>query len=207
MRFAPGEEGRVADQAIFEHFGIARGELARIERVEQRRIDHHQGGRVEGADEIFLPGGIDRGLAADCAVGLGEQGGRNMNYRAAALVEGGGEAGDIADRTATEGNDRGAAADFALGQAIDDRGEGAPVFRRFAFGKKDRRLEADWGEFGPVELEQAGVGNEKKWLAAAYCRNAIQRLRQVADHDIFRERVGHAAKWRSSATRIRSTTS
>ena len=162
---------------------------------------------MEGADEIFLPGGIDRGLAADRAVGLGEQRGRDMNHRAAALVERGGKAGDVADRTAAEGDDRGTATDLALGQAIDDRGEGAPVFRRFAFGNQDRRLEGDWGEFGSVELEQAGVGNERKWLAAAYCRNAIQRLRQVADHDIFRKRVGHAAKWRSSATRIRSTTS
>ena len=61
---------------------------------------------MEGADQILLAEGIDGGLAADGAVGLGEQGGRDVDDRAAALEQGRGEAGDVADAAAAERDDR-----------------------------------------------------------------------------------------------------
>ena len=84
---APGEESGVVDQAIFDHFGIAGAKLARVERVEEGGVGDDQRGLVKAADEILFPEGVDRGLAADRAVGLREQGGRQMDDRAAALEQ------------------------------------------------------------------------------------------------------------------------
>jgi hypothetical protein len=42
---------------------------------------------VKGADQILLAKGIDGGLAADGAVGLREQGGWQMDYRAATFEQ------------------------------------------------------------------------------------------------------------------------
>ena len=102
---APCEEGGVVDQAIFDDFGIARAQLPLIERIEEGRVGDDQRGLMKGADQVLLPEGVDRGLAADRAVGLGEQGRRQMDDRAAALEQRGGEAGKIADASAAERDD------------------------------------------------------------------------------------------------------
>ncbi len=39
---APGEEVRIADQAVFDHLGIAGAQLARGQGGERRRVDQHQ---------------------------------------------------------------------------------------------------------------------------------------------------------------------
>ena len=117
IRFAPGEESRIVDQAIFDDFGIAGPQLASVERVEQRGIGDDEQRMVEGPDQILLPGRVDGGLAADGAVGLGEQGRRYVDDRAAALEQGRGEAGDVADRATAQRNDRGAALDVQARRA------------------------------------------------------------------------------------------
>ena len=63
-------------------------------------------GLVEGADQILLAERVDRGLAADRAVGLGEQGRRHVDDRAAALEQGGGKPGNVADAAAAKRDDR-----------------------------------------------------------------------------------------------------
>jgi hypothetical protein len=75
MIFQPLEQGFVPDQAIFDHLGIAGAQLPFAERVEQGDVGDHQARLVEHADQVLLAEGVDRGLAADRAVGLGEQGG------------------------------------------------------------------------------------------------------------------------------------
>ena len=84
---APGEEGGIVDQAIFDDLGIAGTELAHVERVEEGGVGDDQRRLVKGADQILLAEGVDGGLAADRAVGLGEQGGRQVDDRAAALEQ------------------------------------------------------------------------------------------------------------------------
>ena len=64
MRLAPGEEGGIVDQAIFDDLGIARAGFARRQAVERRRIDQHQSGLVEAADQILARLRVDRSLAA-----------------------------------------------------------------------------------------------------------------------------------------------
>ena len=185
MILAPGEEGGVVDQAIFDDLGIARAELALIQCVEQRRVGNDQGRHVEASDEILLPGGIDRGLAAHCAVGLGQQGGGDVDYRAAALEQACGEAGDIADRATAEGDDRSAAMDVAASEAVGDRGEGRPILGRLSFGDEDRRLDRHRGERGTVEGEDSGIGDQRKRLAVGEGANSIERVGQVADQHLI----------------------
>ena len=66
----PGEEGGIAQHAIFGDFGIAGAELARRERVEHRGVRDHQHRLVKGAKQILALRRIDPGLAADRRVDL-----------------------------------------------------------------------------------------------------------------------------------------
>ena len=52
--FQPGEEGRVADQAVFHHFGIARQQFAPRQRIQGRSIGEHQARLIETPTR-FLP--------------------------------------------------------------------------------------------------------------------------------------------------------
>ncbi|MNY72047.1 hypothetical protein D3C86_2105130 [compost metagenome] len=56
MLFEPEEEVLVVDQAIFDHFGIAGGELPRRQRIERRQVRQHQPGLVESADQVLAMG-------------------------------------------------------------------------------------------------------------------------------------------------------
>ena len=69
-------------------------------------VGEHPERLVERADQVLALGEVDRGLAADGGVDLGEQRGRGLHDRDAAVVHGGGEAGGVADHAATERDDR-----------------------------------------------------------------------------------------------------
>ncbi len=60
---------------------------------------------VEGADEVFSGEEVDAGFAADGGVDLGEEGGGDLDVTDSAHVDGGEEAGDVADDAATEGDE------------------------------------------------------------------------------------------------------
>ena len=70
---------------------------------------------VEAADEIFSGGEIDAGLAADGGVDLGEECCGDLHVADAAHVDGGEEAGDVADDAATEGDEDGVAVGSGAG--------------------------------------------------------------------------------------------
>src|SRR5690606_23641527 len=60
---------------------------------------------VEGAEQVLAVRRIDAGLAADRAVDLRQQRGRELDEIHAAPGNGGGEAGEVADHPAPEGKD------------------------------------------------------------------------------------------------------
>ena len=60
---------------------------------------------MEAADEVFAGGEVDAGLAADGGVDLGEESGGDLDVADAAHVDGGEEAGDVADDAAAEGEE------------------------------------------------------------------------------------------------------
>ena len=53
VRFEPGEERRIADQAVLDHLGEPGTQFARRQGAEGVRVDHHGVGLVEGADKVL----------------------------------------------------------------------------------------------------------------------------------------------------------
>ncbi len=79
------------------------------EGAEEVGVDVDGEGLVEAADEVFSGCEVDAGLAADGGVDLGEEGAGDLDVADAAHVDGGEEAGDVADDSATEGEEEGVA--------------------------------------------------------------------------------------------------
>jgi hypothetical protein len=102
VRLQPGEEAGIAEQAVFDDFGIAGAELPLGQRVEQRGICQHQHRLMKRADEILAVRGIDCGFAADGRVDLRKQRGGNLHIIETAPHEGSGKTGEIADDPAAE---------------------------------------------------------------------------------------------------------
>ena len=75
VRFAPGEEIGIVQQAVFDYFGVARAQLRRGQRgASSGEVGDHQGGLMERADQVFACGGVDGGLAANARIDLGQAG-------------------------------------------------------------------------------------------------------------------------------------
>ena len=206
VRLAPGEEGGIVDQPVFDDFGKAGGELPLIERVEQGRVGNDQRGSMKSAGDVFQTGGIDRRLASDRAVGLCEQSGGHLNDRRAALVKRGGEPGDVADRAATERDHRGPAGDSAKRQLVDDGREDRPALGLLAARNQDGRPVSDGAEPVPVKRMDMGIANHRQPAPAANFRDLAERRAEVADDD-RRFGAAHWARCSATAAIIRSTTS
>eukprot|EP01136_Pigoraptor_vietnamica_P022416 Opistho-1_new@73549 len=136
--FAPGEEIGIVDQPVFHHLGIAGALFAQRERVEQIGVDQHERGLMEGADQILARAAVDRGLAADRAVDLSQQGGRDLHEVAAALQDRAGETDEIADHAPAQCDDMVAAFDAEIEQTVEQRFELVPALGAFAGGEGDR---------------------------------------------------------------------
>ena len=89
---------------------------------------------MERADHVLAQRMIDRGLAADRRVDLGEQRRRHLQQGHAPLIGRRGESGQIADDTAAERNQQSRAFGAQLEQARVDIVERRPILVRFAFG-------------------------------------------------------------------------
>ena len=75
---------------------------------------------VEAADEVFSGDEVDAGFAADGGVDLGEEGGGDLHVADAAHVDGGEEAGDVADDSATEGEEERVAVGSGGGELLGE---------------------------------------------------------------------------------------
>src|ERR1700736_5073318 len=62
--FQPGEESRVANEAIFDNFGIASAKFARRQCFKRICVRDNKRRLMEGADQILAMTGVDPGLAA-----------------------------------------------------------------------------------------------------------------------------------------------
>ena len=102
LRLEPGEEGGIAEKAVFRDFGIACREFAAGQRVEKGDVGKDGARLVERADEILAVRRIDAGLAADRGIDLGQQRRRNLDEVDAAAQDRCGKAGEIADDAATQ---------------------------------------------------------------------------------------------------------
>ncbi len=128
----PGEEGRIAEEPVFRHLGIAGAELALAQGRQHRDVGEHQARLMEGADQILALLGVDAGLAADGGVHLGEERGRHLHHAHAAAQDRGGEAGQVAHHAAAKGDDAIAALDAEIEQGLAELGQHGKAFGRLA---------------------------------------------------------------------------
>src|SRR3546814_2252399 len=89
-----------------------------------------QRGLMKGADKILARGHVDRGLAADAAVDLREQGRRDLDEVAAALDDAAREADEVADHAAAKSDDMVAALDTFGDQPFGEPREARPEIGR-----------------------------------------------------------------------------
>src|SRR3546814_13659182 len=74
---------------------------------------------MEGADQVLALRCVDAGLAADRAVDLGQQAGRDLHEVEAAQGDSGGKAGEVADHAAAQRHQRCRALDLAIDELAD----------------------------------------------------------------------------------------
>ena len=92
---------------------------------------------VEAADEIFSGGEVDAGLAADGGVDLGEEGGGDLHVADAAHVDGGEEAGDVADDAAAEGEEERVAVGSGAGELLGEGFDAGEALVALAAGEEE----------------------------------------------------------------------
>ncbi len=229
VRLEPGEQRRLVDQPVFDHLGIARAQLPRRQALQDVGVRQHEPRLMEAADQVLALARVDPGLAADRAVDLGEQRGRDLHVVEPAQQDRRCEAREVADHPAAEGDQRG----LALGPEVQDLIQ-KPLQPGHALGRLARRQDdparRDAGRrealFQGRQMRgpgQIGVGHDD------HVRTAEQRSELGAgateqprpDQDVVAARVqrhpearrgnhgGHGglpARSPGSASRMRSTT-
>ena len=155
VRFEPFEKRVVADEPVLDHLGEARGQLAWRQGGERLRIGDDGARLVEGTDHVLAQRMIDRGLAADCRIDLGEQRGRDLHERDAALVAGGDETREVADHPAAERDDGRPALDAVRDEFAHEALEIGETLGTLAI------LDGELQVVAPAEVARHGLGVER----------------------------------------------
>jgi hypothetical protein len=92
---------------------------------------------MEGADQILAVAGVDPGLAANRAVDLGQQRGRDLNVVDATQGDRGGQPGKIADHPAADGQDSRRPLGAQIEQLVQQLAQLRQVFGSLARGHRD----------------------------------------------------------------------
>ena len=92
---------------------------------------------VEAADEVLAGGEVNPGFAAYCGIDLGEEGGGDLDVRDAAHVNGGEEAGDVADDASAEGDEESVAVCTVSGELLGEGFYGGEALVLFAGGVEE----------------------------------------------------------------------
>jgi hypothetical protein len=117
--------------------GVTGPHLPIVEGGQDVEVRQDQARLVEGADEVLAAGGVDGGLAAHRGIHLGQEGGGDLDEVDAALVDRGGEAGEVAHHAAAEGDDHVAAVELQGQEAVADVGQPLPALGGLAGGNDD----------------------------------------------------------------------
>ena len=150
----PLPELAAGEQAGLQHLDEAGRELLGRQRRQGRGVGEHRRRQVVGAGVVLALGQVDAGLAAVGGVDLGDQRGRHLDDRHAALVEVGAEAGQVADDAAAEGDDVVLAGHPGPGQLAQD-----PL----GLGHRLRRLARLDLDPGGERLEALRVERRRRW--------------------------------------------
>ena len=106
MLFQPGKKIGIAQQSIFDDFGVTAQQLASGQGGEHRDVRYHDARLIEQPDEILALGHVDCRFAADRGIHLGEQGCRHLREIDAALQRSSGETGNISDHATAQCDDQ-----------------------------------------------------------------------------------------------------
>ena len=140
---------------------------------------------MEGADQVLARDRVDRGLAADRAVDLGEQRGRYLDEAAAALQDRGGEPDQVADHPAAQRDDMVAAFDAESEQEVAHRLQLRPALRGLA-RRKYQCLAGD-----PCRVERSLDGSKmRRDVGIAHDRNAAALRQRRNQRARFAEQSG-----------------
>ena len=131
------EEICVVDDAGLDGLLQSGAEFAWREGAEEVGVDEDSLRMVEAADEIFSGGEVDAGLAADGGVDLSEEGGGDLHVADAAHVDGGEEAGDVADDSAAEGDEEGVAVGSGEGELLGEGFDAGEALVALAAGEEE----------------------------------------------------------------------
>ena len=129
---------RVADQPVFDDLAITGAHLAPRQCRQARRIGQHEPRLVEGADKVFPRRRVDRGLAADRAVDLSQQRGRDLHEIDPAQQRRGGKPGDVADHATAQRDQHRAPLDADGEHVVDQLPEMGQILCAFARREHDR---------------------------------------------------------------------
>ena len=172
---------------------------------------------MECADQILARTGVDRSLAAHAAIDLRQQAGGELHEIAAALGDGGGKSGQIADHAAAQRQNMIAALHAAIEQPVEQPFQPGPTLGAFAL-RHGEQIERDiaggqtlFQRFQPMRGhafighadQPAGAGIAGQMRAdiiecAGRDQDVIGRARQI-DRD-----PGHAAIACKTAPTVRS---
>jgi len=118
--FVPGEESGVANDRVLDALGQAGPEIAFTQRPQRGRIDEHEERLVKGPDHVLAAGVIDRRLAADAGVNVRLDRGGTLHERHAAHPCRRDKPCQVADHTASQGDQRRGSVDSRVGQGVVD---------------------------------------------------------------------------------------
>ncbi len=139
--FEPGKEIDVAEQAVLDDFGITTADFARGQGRQNIEVAKHQTRLPESADQVLALLMVDRRLAADRRIDLGQDGCRDLDEVDTAHIDGAGKARQVADDAAAERDDDVLAVEAGLQHGVQHELQAVIGFRLFA-GRHDNRLDA-----------------------------------------------------------------
>src|SRR5262249_45085090 len=135
-----GKKFAITDARDLDGLDVSRSFVTFGERGEHLGIVDDGKGRCERADEILFAERIDAVFDAHAGIRLAERRCRNADVPDAAMRGGGGEAGHVEQRTATNGNDVAMAIKvIAINVRMNFRDVEVGIFRPFAAFDDERR--------------------------------------------------------------------
>ena len=107
MRFQPLEKVRIAEQSVFDDFGITGTQFAVGQCVQKGRIRQNEAWLMKGANQIFASRCVDACLTTNRTVHLSEKRAWHLNEVDPAQQAGCGKPDQIADNAAAKGHQNG----------------------------------------------------------------------------------------------------
>ena len=186
--FEPVEKLRVPQQPVFHDLAVARQKIACSQRLKHIHIRQNKRGLVKRTDQVFALRRVYPRLAANRAVNLRQERGRDLNKAHATPQRGSRKACQIAYNTTAKSNHKILAFDFLRQKPFHRALKMRPAFGRLARGQ-DQRLRGDTrrrqSRLQPVQMRRRDVfiRHDHHPLAVTDLPNQRASLRQKARTD------------------------